>query len=47
MANRINSKVEPFNVQAYHQGKLKNVCDTDLQGHWSIFFGSSGFSVGS
>ncbi|WP_291440680.1 alkyl hydroperoxide reductase subunit C [Desulfovibrio sp.] len=38
MANLINSKVEPFNVQAYHLGELKNVCDTDLQGHWSIFF---------
>ncbi|SFW75798.1 peroxiredoxin [Desulfovibrio desulfuricans] len=38
MANLINSKVEPFNVQAYHLGELKNVCDTDLLGHWSIFF---------
>ena len=38
MANLINSKVEPFNVQAFHQGELKSVCDTDLLGHWSIFF---------
>lgn len=38
MSNLINTKVEPFSVQAYQAGDLKTVCDLDLLGHWSIFF---------
>lgn len=38
MENLINKHVEPFTVQAYHNGELKDVSDKDLQGHWSILF---------
>ncbi|WP_334170179.1 redoxin domain-containing protein, partial [Zoogloea sp.] len=34
----INSKVKPFQAQAYHNGKFVPVSDADLQGKWSIFF---------
>ncbi|MBL8436131.1 MAG: peroxiredoxin [Zoogloea sp.] len=34
----INSKVKPFQAQAYHNGKFVQVSDADLQGKWSIFF---------
>ena len=38
MESLINKKVEPFTVQAFHNGELKDVSDTDLQGHWSVIF---------
>jgi peroxiredoxin (alkyl hydroperoxide reductase subunit C) len=34
----INSKVKPFQAQAYHNGKFVPVSDADLQGKWSVFF---------
>ncbi len=34
----INSKVKPFQAQAYHNGKFVQISDADLQGKWSIFF---------
>ncbi len=34
----IDSKVKPFQAQAYHNGKFVQVSDADLQGKWSIFF---------
>ena len=32
----INSKVKPFNAQAFHQGKFVSVSDKDLIGKWSV-----------
>ena len=34
----INSKLKPFVVQAYQDGKFITVSDGDLKGKWSIFF---------
>ena len=34
----IGKKVEPFKVQAYHNGDFKEVTEKDLQGKWSVFF---------
>lgn len=38
MENLINKKVEPFTVQAFHNGELKDVSESDLLGHWSVIF---------
>ena len=38
MKTMINTKINPFKVQAYHKGEFKEVSDTDLAGKWSIFF---------
>lgn len=38
MKTMINTKINPFKVQAYHQGEFKEVTDNDLIGKWSIFF---------
>ena len=38
METLINSKVQEFNVQAYHNDSFKEVSQSDLQGKWSIFF---------
>ncbi|WP_374326311.1 alkyl hydroperoxide reductase subunit C [Azonexus sp.] len=34
----INTKIKPFTVQAYQNGKFITVSDADLKGKWSIFF---------
>ncbi len=34
----INSKIQDFKVQAYHNGEFKTVSSKDLNGKWSIFF---------
>jgi peroxiredoxin (alkyl hydroperoxide reductase subunit C) len=36
--SKINSKVEPFSVQAYINGEFKEVTEKDLEGKWSVFF---------
>ena len=33
----INSEVQPFKVQAYHNGKFVEVSNADLKGKWSVF----------
>lgn len=38
MGNYINVEVEDFKVQAYHQGKFKEVTREAILGHWSVFF---------
>lgn len=38
METLINSKVQDFNVQAYHNDDFKEVSQEDLKGKWSIFF---------
>ena len=38
MESLINKKVEPFTVQAFHNGELKDISEADLQGHWSVIF---------
>jgi NADH-dependent peroxiredoxin subunit C len=38
MNTLINSKIPQFKVQAYHEGKFKEVTQDDLRGKWSIFF---------
>ena len=32
----INTKVQPFKAQAYHNGKFVEVTDASLKGHWSV-----------
>lgn len=34
----INSSVQPFSAQAYHQGQFVPVSDADLKGKWSVVF---------
>lgn len=34
---KINDTVPAFSVQAYHDGKFKEVKDSDIKGKWSIF----------
>ena len=34
----INSVVQPFQAQAYHQGKFVSVSETDIRGKWAVFF---------
>lgn len=34
----INTKVLPFNVQAFKQGQFLQVSDKDLEGKWSVIF---------
>lgn len=34
----INSPVQPFSAQAYHQGQFVPVSDADLKGKWSVVF---------
>lgn len=38
METLINTKVQEFKVQAYHNDDFKEVTDKDLQGKWSVFF---------
>ena len=38
MSNLIGKKVTDFTVQAYHEGKFKEVTQDSLKGQWSIFF---------
>ena len=38
MEHLIGKEIEAFQVQAYHEGKFIEVTETDLKGHWSIFF---------
>jgi peroxiredoxin (alkyl hydroperoxide reductase subunit C) len=38
METLINSKVQDFKVQAYHNDDFKEVSQEDLKGKWSIFF---------
>ncbi|HLR13689.1 MAG TPA: alkyl hydroperoxide reductase subunit C [Burkholderiaceae bacterium] len=33
----INTKIKPFNVQAYHNGKFTQVSDETVAGQWSVF----------
>ena len=32
----INTQVQPFKTQAFHNGKFIEVSDKSLQGHWSV-----------
>ena len=34
----INSEIQPFSAQAYHQGQFVPVSDADLKGKWSVVF---------
>jgi len=34
----INTKIEDFKVQAYHNGDFKEISNNDLKGKWSVFF---------
>ena len=34
----INTRVQPFNAQAYRQGQFVEVSEQDLQGKWSVLF---------
>ncbi len=34
----INTKIQNFKVQAYHQGEFKEVTNKDLEGKWSVLF---------
>jgi len=34
----INTKIEDFKVQAYHNGDFKEFTNKDLEGKWSVFF---------
>ncbi len=34
----INTKIEPFNAAAYHDGRFTHVSEEDLQGRWSVLF---------
>jgi peroxiredoxin (alkyl hydroperoxide reductase subunit C) len=38
METLINSNVQDFNVQAYHNDDFREVSQDDLKGKWSIFF---------
>lgn len=38
MGNYINKELEDFRVQAYHNGKFKEITKESLRGHWSVFF---------
>ena len=38
MDNLINKAVEDFKVQAFYQGKFREVTRQDTMGHWSVFF---------
>lgn len=34
----INTKIQDFKVQAYHNGEFKEISNKDLEGKWSVFF---------
>lgn len=34
----INTKIKPFNAQAFKQGKFVDVSDADIKGKWAVFF---------
>lgn len=34
----INTKIQPFNATAYHQGNFIDVSDETIAGKWSVFF---------
>ena len=38
MEHFIGKKVEPFCVQAFHNGEFKEITEKNLLGKWSIFF---------
>lgn len=38
METLINSQIQDFSVQAYHNDDFKSVSQDDLKGQWSIFF---------
>ena len=38
MGNLINKEVRDFKVQAYHEGKFKEITKKDTLNHWSVFF---------
>lgn len=38
MGNYINTEVADFSVQAYHEGKFKEIAKENILGHWSVFF---------
>lgn len=38
METLINTKIQDFKVQAYHNDALKEVTQDDLKGKWSVFF---------
>jgi peroxiredoxin len=38
MQTLINTRIPDFKVQAYHEGKFREVTQADLKGKWSIFF---------
>jgi peroxiredoxin len=38
MKTLINSQIPEFKLQAYHDGKFKEISQKDIQGKWSVFF---------
>ncbi|MBW3087247.1 peroxiredoxin [Bifidobacterium sp. 82T24] len=38
MGNFINTELEDFTVNAYHDGEIETVSKQDLLGHWSVIF---------
>lgn len=34
----VGKKIQEFKVQAYHEGQFKEVTNSSLEGHWSVFF---------
>lgn len=34
----LNTTIQPFTAEAFHQGKFTTVTDKDLLGKWSVFF---------
>ena len=38
MGNLINKAVDDFTVQAYDQGRFREITREDTLGHWSVFF---------
>ncbi|MFI3327580.1 MAG: alkyl hydroperoxide reductase subunit C [Rikenellaceae bacterium] len=38
MESIINKTIEPFTLQAFHNGEFKSVTNNDIAGKWAIFF---------
>ena len=34
----VGKKVQEFKVQAYHEGQFKEITNSCLEGHWTVFF---------
>ena len=34
----INTKIQPFNATAYHNGEFVDVSEQDVLGKWAVFF---------